>query len=433
MRLKKDNILGTYIPAFFEMQVDTDINDFDLQKMSNHDLCVFLHEYIHFLQDITTVYGLNNIYVYTEYVSSVVNRIYKNGSNTFEVPFQITDNNDNVLLNRNVSSITLGDTEDSNISIFCISNIDIGNCALVPNTIMQQINDVTLSIKTNNGSDEFYTFGAMTIMENMAYIIERFCYPKDYTKSPDIPYTIAEKVSDYYVPNFSKNIEMVLALCEMSLMTSNPGYYYVIVMQAIKNGNLVFNTPESIYEHFYSLQTCTWDNKMQSLVEFYENLSERVATNMKKYVHGENITEDFDLWIDTIKVFSENIRNNKESFFLNIARGGQLKSNKYFQNIINTIGSPLLTNNKSNYFKIPHKNLTNKSTQDVEYFRAIKQMIDLFEYGKVECELFEWCKNSPINHTNDYCKKCPWEKNESCYYVFLWHNWKLTKHTPIIQ
>lgn len=111
-RLK--TLLGYYIPTFFEMQVDSTDDNMIISKMSDIDATILFHEYIHFLQDFTTYYGLNNLYVQSEYIHSVVNRIYKTNKQ-FAVPFEITDNNDNLLLNQQICNLTAGDTDESSI------------------------------------------------------------------------------------------------------------------------------------------------------------------------------------------------------------------------------------------------------------------------------------------------------------------------------
>ena len=85
--------LGYYIPSFFEMHIDTNIDDLTINQLPIRDMTILFHEYIHFLQDFTTFYGLSAIYTHSEYLHSVVNRIYSNGSTSFLVPFEIKDNN----------------------------------------------------------------------------------------------------------------------------------------------------------------------------------------------------------------------------------------------------------------------------------------------------------------------------------------------------
>ena len=47
--------------AFFEMKLATN-DPIDVNNMSRDQWSTFLHEYIHFLQDVTTTYGLYHIY-----------------------------------------------------------------------------------------------------------------------------------------------------------------------------------------------------------------------------------------------------------------------------------------------------------------------------------------------------------------------------------
>lgn len=432
---KKNEIIGGYVPAFFEMQVNCPMNNFDLNNLSDKDLSVFFHEYIHFLQDITTTYGLNNIYVYSEYLSSVLNRIYKlNKPSTFDVPYQINDNNDNVLLNKQICDGTLGDSElPDSIHISHIDNIVVDDFVLVSNHNLPNIKQVILCLKNDKNEDEFYTFGASVIMENMAYLMERLCFANDYIKSPDYPYTVAEKVSDFYVNGFSKNSEMVLALCDMCLMTSNPAQIYVEVMQGISKGNLKFNKPEDIYDHFYSLTSKSVYGDVFSFIEGFKRMFDKTLTKMKSYiVNSPMITGDFYDWINKIEEFVNKFRVNDRYYFLRLAKDFSLKTNNCFSSTLNSIGSPIITDkNKQHYFKIPHGNCTIRT--DVEYFKAIGQIIDLFEQGNKPCSLYDWCKTSNVK-TNNQCLSEPWKiENDMdlCFYRFLWKHWNLSDYTPV--
>ena len=431
---KKDDILGGYIPAFFEMQVNCSTNNFDFNRLSNNELSVFLHEYVPFLQDITTTYGLSNIYFYSEYLSSVINRLYKCPKpSDFDVPFLINDNNDNVLLNQQIRSVTIGDSAFApDIQISYISDVLINDFNLLPNPNLLDIKEITLCLKTESGSDELYTFGALAIMENMAYLIERLCFPNDYTKSPDYPYTTAEKVSDYYVNEFSKNSEMVLALCDMSLMTFNPGQVYVEVMQDIKNGHLNFSKPEDIYDYFYSLSSESVYTQRLLFTEVFDSILSIAKSKIKNYIRDMPIiTNDFYTWIDKIYSFAKECRLQKRYIFLEIARAGALKNNTIFNSIMNRIGSPLMTCDNKHFYKIPYEKNTIKT--DVEYFKAIGQITKLFESGEKACSLLEWCKNSPLNQTNSFCVISPWKKcfeNNLCFYAMLWKHWNLVGYTP---
>ena len=431
---KKNDIIGGYNPAFFEMQVKCSSINFDLNAMSSKDLTVFFHEYIHFLQDIITGYGLNNIYVYSEYLSSVLNRLYKqNKPSTFDVPYQINDNSDNVLLNRQVGNATLGDSYvPSHIQTANIVDIEIDDYKLISNPNLPHIQQVTLCLRTQQGEDEYYSFGALAIMENMAYLMERLCSPNSYIKSPNYPYMVAERVSDFYVNGYSNNSEMILALCDMCLMTSNPGYIYVEVMQGIKNGNLHFNKPEDVCDHFYSLTSRSVYGVELSFIKSFELSLSTAITKMKAYIKDiPDITDDFYSWIDKLYSFAMECRNNNKYYFLEMARAGELNKNQKLRHTINQIGTPLMTQDNKHFYKIPHN--INSPKTDVEYFKAIGQITSLFDIGEKQCSLYEWCKKSPLNPTNIHCMNSPWVKSiedNICFYALLWKHWNLIGYSP---
>ena len=134
-----------------------------INKMSERDVTVLFHEYIHFLQDITTYYGLNNLYVQSEYFHSVVNRV--RGNLQFHVPYMIEDNKDNVLLNQIVCKLTIGDYAEQ--EHYHVNSIDEMEEELIPNPFLKNVKSIVL----NFDDDSLRSFGAIAIMESMAYIL----------------------------------------------------------------------------------------------------------------------------------------------------------------------------------------------------------------------------------------------------------------------
>lgn len=420
----KSTELGYYIPSFFEMHVNTDCDDLTINKLPLKDMTVLFHEYIHFLQDFTTYYGLNAIYTYSEYLHSVVNRIYCLKSAEFSVPFTINDNIDNVLLNKQILSFTQGDTEVS--SIYCINELEECKDVLLPNVFMKEIPNVVLNI---NG--DVRVFGAIAIMESMAYLMERLCSATGYEKSPDFPYRSAEMVADYYVKDFSKAPLMLLALCDMSLQSSNPGACFVRVMKGIRDGNVSFTRPEDIYDHFYNQVSMTAYGAGSSLLAQFKKLLAVVQYNMKSYLRVMPILKEYYEWIDNLVRFAVNWREQDRYFLLKMARQSDLVNNYYWSLAIQKAGSPLMINNKGARFKFVQHNST--MGMDVEYFQAIRQIEVLFEKGKTDCELFEWCKKSPLATPNSLCKSAPWKKCTEemlCPYALLWKHWNLINREP---
>lgn len=68
----------------------------------------FTHEYIHFLQDISTYVGINNAYVYSEHIHGLVSSVYCIPQGRLHIPVNMPNNYSNVDLNRFVNTEGMG-------------------------------------------------------------------------------------------------------------------------------------------------------------------------------------------------------------------------------------------------------------------------------------------------------------------------------------
>lgn len=423
----KSTVLGFYIPSFFEMHVNTSKDDMTINQLPLKDMTTLFHEYIHFLQDFTTIYGLGGIYVHSEYLHSVVNRIYNVPTKEFKVPFVINDNNDNVLLNKQIAALTLGDT--SECITFEISDIVSGSDPLIKNPYLESVpNEIIIS---KNG--DMWVFGAMAIMESMAYIMERCASPKGYVSSPEFPYMAAEKVANFIAPGFSDDPLMVLALCDMSLMSSNPGACFLRVMRGVRDGALHFDKPEDIYDHFYDQVAEYADGRPGSLLlsDFKKQLKV-IESQLKSYLRDLPIVNAYYEWIDRLVAFALDWRENDRCFLLKMARHDDLATNGCFGYAISKVGTPLMSNNNPGaYYKITPEGAT--LDMDVEYLKAIHEIENVFLDASHECSMFVWCKNSPHATANELCQISPWAKcreEKLCPFALAWRHWNLGGRTP---
>lgn len=337
----------------------------------------------------------------------------------------IRDNVDNVLLNRQIQKFTQGDTEVS-IGIYSVDKIDEGRDLLFPNPYIKNLDSIIL-----NPECDVRSFGAIAIMESMAYIMERMCSPIEYVESPDFPYRAEELVADYYVNGFSNNLLMVFALCDMSLQSSNPGACFVRFMKGLRDGNVASGSPEEIYDYFYNQTSVTAYGTKSSLVTHFKMLLSVLQNCMKSYLRDMPILKEYYDWIDNLVKFAIYWREHDRYFLLKMTRHNDLATNNSWGYAVHVVGSPLMVNNKGAYFKIVQHG--SSLGMDVEYFRAIRQIERLFELGKTNCEMYEWCKNSPNATPNGLCATTPWKKcleERLCPYALIWKHWNLKDREP---
>ena len=128
---KYNQILGFYMPSMFHLHVHTMADIVHRGKWDDKTLCTFLYEYIHFLQDISTVSGLYNIYVLGECLAESVNQVYDMPDGSIKVPLKIAPGSNNVLNNLMVSNAVEGDYGLNGVDE---DNLQVIGIAIVTNT-----------------------------------------------------------------------------------------------------------------------------------------------------------------------------------------------------------------------------------------------------------------------------------------------------------
>ncbi|MDO5526729.1 MAG: hypothetical protein Q4F85_11675 [Prevotella sp.] len=76
--LKLQETMGSYFPHFLEMYINTK-KIVDLNVLDEMELSTFFHEWIHFIQDLTTSFGCYNAYVYFEKLFSMGKKAMQGG------------------------------------------------------------------------------------------------------------------------------------------------------------------------------------------------------------------------------------------------------------------------------------------------------------------------------------------------------------------
>lgn len=428
MSKRLNTIMGYYKPAFFHINVKTD-NTF--KNFSDKDFSIFIHEYVHFIQDVTTTYGLNNMYVYSEYIRYATNHAYNSRSEQIKTPIRPTpDNEDNVYLNQKICSLTNGDA-NSILRIIEIKEIsEINEPTNVVGSMNDNIESIVLTIIDDKGDEHFTVFGALCLMENIAYLIEQYV-SKDCIKSPDFPYSAAEKIVEKLHPEFGKNKLNILALCDISLLYSNPGRVFVHLLHEMKSEKWLPTIPENIYDNYLSAKTLINGLEEITLKDNYEHISSVVIAQLKGYFN-DTIFDDLKDWIHFLVNTAKKIRFNDKYFLLNIAKDGYFRENDSLMKILGTLGTPLVSNSLGNCtMHYPGK------VKGVEllYFLALGEIISVFENGINNCGIYNICEIYKYNVDNR-CKTAPWERSQDsilCPFAMLWRHWKLKGYTPLIK
>lgn len=457
--------LGSYRPSFYYMKVNFEYHCAHLviENLKKENLAIFLHEYIHFLQDISTYSLLNNAYVYSEWIYAGANYIYKLPKGNFSIPLRMPQNYANIELNQFVNNACMGEFDSDKKDIGIIRKIQLKTIHIpYENSPIKKIEVPFLIL--NDGRE--LKFGTAAIMESMAYLIELEISGVK-MGAPEYPYRTAEAVVQKEYPEFGNNIYNVIALCDLSLLFSNPGKIFVETLREYKAENRMPESIEALYNEFYNKDFVIM-GKVTKVYNALIEMSLMVKSRLKKYFNEYKISfndkyeisssyySEFHETIEYLLSFALLKRLSHPCFMVDIAKEGFALENKPLKDIINRLGSPIIIDNNKHFFRIPTKdNVLQikgiKVNDGLEYFIAIQQIYDCFYSGIEGCNLlYDFCEYSNnygeeifgknykqlIPSMDDNCIVSPWKKcNDSrlCPFAVLWKQWNLSSWTPVTR
>lgn len=414
-----------YMPAFFHMSLTFPFNDAHmvLYNLSKQNLAYFFHEYIHYIQDLTTYWGLNNAYVYSEFMHEAVNQIYKFPYGNIQMPIKVNRASNNIGANQSLIEECTGDYKDKNPFILDVFMKKKKCC--FKNSFFNEFEQVYLKLPKG----EEIHFGARAIMESMAYLIEKEIAPGG-TSVNEYPYKAAESILHTIYPELTTDTLNIIALCDMSLQFSNPAKIFFQTIQEFKLRNYLPQTPEEIYDYFYEIP-CIHMGKKSTLIQGLVEIGITTCERLKTYLSSSEF-KSFHEMLNQMIGIGLNYRINNRYFILDIVRNGNALYNVPLLNILNELGSPVIKDVTNTYYMMPsYKSLNN----NLQFLVAVEQIYKLFTGDLDGCGMYEWCEKSIKLGTkiDDRCIFSPWERCQDkilCPYAALWKHWNLSNYKP---
>jgi hypothetical protein len=384
---------------------------------------IYLHEYVHFMQDVSTFHGLCNVGIVADYMRFANRHIVDNKLTRFKVPLHpIPLAPDNVDLNNRIQGHYNGYGDE-------------GEALLVDHRIVEHtveghggertLECVEVDYTDSAGVTKTFEFGATSVAEGMAYIIQKMCYPSSHD-SPDIPYSSAEKLAELVHPDFAKDRLNVLALCDASHLQPHPGLVFYETLLRIRNQGIQVNRPEDIYDLYHGA-----GEEAQRL----NSIAAYAIDQMRGYfndVHFDPVKDWFTSMINrAVKYRLSNI-----SFPVDIARGGPFGKNAALLKFMTEVGTPLVTNDDSEATLHDPRDPNGTGMQPhYDLIWALNQIHLIFWGEQRNCEMVSYCRSGKVP-TDARCASAPWTRStddQSCAFGRIWHHWGMDGHAPVYR
>src|SRR6185312_11039505 len=248
------DFLGWYDLGFLHLRVNTAEEIFDLNRLYKSSdpnkvtlLSTFLHEYIHFLQEITTISGVHLLGLNIDFLKNVIGEVRHDGQATFKVPFEYS-NKYNAIANQELIKIYKGDNKSVDYALYAYySKEDV----VVQDKDGRELKPGKYFVYYNGkggGQDKIH-FGSVCLKEFVTHTLQSKFDPT--LTHSDVPYTIAGEIIKKECPSFGDDPMQAVALCDASLMDIHPARTFFRTIERIKEINFKPSSNSSVYDFVY--------------------------------------------------------------------------------------------------------------------------------------------------------------------------------------
>lgn len=398
-------IAGSYTPGFMQIKL-THSFDGGFANFTNKQIGTFLHEYVHYLQNVSTPWGL---YMSMTQYQTMVNTyaFISASSEELELPLKIRTQE----LNRKWSIINLGNgyypfaKEDRHLCFAIDRTKKIGIHRTLVDIENKKLPKVSLDISFKDGTTRNIDLGAIIINESMAAMYQMLIDSTANHKDNDLPYNLIQILCEQYYPNIANDPKKLISICYISLFSMSPAEVLFnqldhaaanphlsgeeLFFEFVKNSNIVDNMGNSM-----------------SVMEFMDRLVDKFKVILSK---------SLDMELDYIGFVLDEVRiSNMKVPLLSVIHNDNLTP-EMFESMVNVLDIPY-TYNEEGQFYLPKSRIDpSKESQDmlalIQNSALYNHIANPNEYYCCPLKLMCLKANPPIS--KDECFTFPWD-GEKC-------------------
>jgi hypothetical protein len=393
-------IAGSYQPGFMQIklthQFKYGFGDFTLPQLG-----VFLHEYIHYLQNISTPWGLYMSMVQYRTIAETYAYI-QSSVDVIELPFNISTPE----LDHQWKIINLGKGHypfNHEYEYKC-QVIDRSKKIIIHRT-KEQIGEkkypkISLDITFADGSLRTIDLGALIINESMAAMYQMIIDPNATHENNDFPYNLIKILCEQYYPNIADDINKLISICYISLFSMSPSE---ILLDQMNNASENPDVPGVELFNEFIRNSKIYDNrgKESNITEFMDDLIDGFKSILTKLLNCE---------LDYIADILDKVRiSNQLIPLLKIIHEGELNP-KIVEEMISVLDIPFTYNDKGEHFLPKSVKEPSKNSDDMLVLIANSALYNYIAYPNEYrcCPLKFMCMQSNPKIEKYECFDFPW-------------------------
>lgn len=380
--MKVNAAKGDYTSSFFFMKIESneDIN----QCIQNNEQ-TFIHEYIHFLQDLILPYCIRNTLVSNRKFALVCSKSYYDR----EITKPFTDWDEDIEVTQNQFNYSWGGA--------------MGNTVINQNKQIVEISRE--SIDNPNGTkvysyfldlgNEEYHIGARDFLEYIAHKIESKHWK---TNHPAYPYKSVDLLFEYLGLGWVSD-EVRICIVEFALYNDNPMNQFMFLMN-----NILLKSTEYLISYIIckSFLMCFRWKCNSGISETLYSKTERRLLDLNNSLDEKYKNKNFSSiqdWIDLVISYSRDEFANR-LIFTELFMLDSKDFNETVSKYVKDIGIPLVLNNKEEYVTLLPRKFDKH--QFIQLYTAYQFMNFIYKKDN-SCELQKFCHSNLPNIMDKNC------------------------------
>lgn len=384
-----------YHPGYFYISLPFKVKP-SISDFSKVELGTLLHEYTHYLQNVSTLWGLyETTYIYID-IYNVFKNVYQDEYPILDIPLSEEYRGKDEL---SIKKMALGRGSDFTPDGHHVSSLKLADeanfkfdfdCPLENPKFTRTL----ISFDTVSHGRQTIMFGAWYLKEAMAAIIQRRVDPSADERHDDIPYKLVERFVAELFPLIHADEEKLLAICYLSLFSMYPGTKFIELCCEYSD------EPDYTYEgiianFFHQPAKCRFgDVDYEDLMGYYHDLMMSII--------GMMVDKDLKY---LPKVIDENLESSRIMTLI-LTKDVDPDS---FDQMVKTMGMPMIV-----------------GSEDTCLVPGVTSMLDAIEISRLigletcykflitgKCPQINQCKE--IEGMIDYnCNNTPWSREYDC-------------------
>ena len=207
-----------YNTSFFQIYLKADYNP-DLSCMTKEDLGTFVHEYVHYLQNVSTPWGLYSSLIRYKAVAAIIQQLID--ATEISLPFQpVYDQR----LQHEIDIMMVGESTCNFNDLYGKQIDTTKQIKLISEPTEyngRHIDRLVLEVTFTNGEIHKIYLGAKIIKESMASLYQCL-FDSNAMSLHDVPYNVIRILFEQCCPNISHDIKKIITICHLSLYCMRP-------------------------------------------------------------------------------------------------------------------------------------------------------------------------------------------------------------------